>query len=298
MTTLPDKARAVLADCPSSGGGVHRWLFRAACTLHRCGVAPDIIAAELRTGSANCGRYVGQREIQDAVTNSTGHHTTGRAKELHSITSRPRKWPSRDAAAVAEACADGFGLADLWELSPLHFDDAAPHTEDIIDVLFPDNPWLCVGASSTHFDTRHREDWRGCLHRAQFIVPSPMTDKTGRTKTGRISTHTLDNTGTRRFLVVEFDEGTHDEHAALLRYLADLAPLVLAVMSGGKSLHGWFYVQPCAEDKLRELMQYAAAYGADPATWTRSQFVRIPDGTRNNGNRQSILFFNPHQLNQ
>jgi hypothetical protein len=30
--------------------------------------------------------------------------------------------------------------------------------------------------------------------------------------------------------------------------------------------------------------------GADPATWTRSQFVRMPDGTRENGQRQTIFF--------
>jgi hypothetical protein len=33
--------------------------------------------------------------------------------------------------------------------------------------------------------------------------------------------------------------------------------------------------------------------GADRATWTRSQFVRIPDGIRENGNQQTLYFFNP-----
>jgi hypothetical protein len=100
----------------------------------------------------------------------------------------------RNAEAIAEACADGFGLADLWELSPVRFEDSTSRAEGIIDALFPGNPWLCVGASMSRFDTRRREDWRGCLHQMQFIVPSPMTEKTGTTKDNRRSTHTLSNT--------------------------------------------------------------------------------------------------------
>ncbi len=40
-------------------------------------------------------------------------------------------------------------------------------------------------------------------------------------------------------------------------------------------------------------MRYAASLGADRATWTRSQFVRMPDGLRANGKRQTLYFFNP-----
>ncbi len=39
-------------------------------------------------------------------------------------------------------------------------------------------------------------------------------------------------------------------------------------------------------------MRYAVSLGADPATWTRSQFVRLPGGVRDNGKRQPVLFFN------
>ena len=36
--------------------------------------------------------------------------------------------------------------------------------------------------------------------------------------------------------------------AALLLHLAEKAPLALAVYSGGKSLHGWFYCAGIAEE--------------------------------------------------
>jgi hypothetical protein len=38
-------------------------------------------------------------------------------------------------------------------------------------------------------------------------------------------------------------------------------------------------------------MRYAVSLGADKQLWTRSQFARMPDGTRDNGNRQVVYFF-------
>jgi hypothetical protein len=104
--------------------------------------------------------------------------------------------------------------------------------------------------------------------------------------------HTLANTGPRRFLICEFDHGHADEHAALLLHLGRFAPLVCVVHSGGKSLHGWFLVAGQLGDQVERFFRYAVSLGADRATWTRSQFVRMPDGTRENGRRQTIYFLN------
>jgi hypothetical protein len=142
-----------------------------------------------------------------------------------------------------------------------------------------------------------------------------MTARRGRTKAQKLSAHALDTTGPRRFLIVEFDfaQGSTGEarllsklgaqgrdipdlSAALLLHLAELAPLALAVYSGGKSLHGWFYCAGVAKENLSRLCCYAGALGADPATWVRSQFTRMPDGLRDNGKRQSVYFFNPGVL--
>jgi hypothetical protein len=119
-----------------------------------------------------------------------------------------------------------------------------------------------------------------------------MSAVEGVTQDGRPSKHTLSNTGPRRFLICEFDTGTPDEHAGLLLHLAEFAPLVCAVHSGGKSLHGWFYVADQPEDKVRAFFNFAVKLGADRATWTRSQFVRMPDGVRDNGKQQTVYFLN------
>jgi len=123
-----------------------------------------------------------------------------------------------------------------------------------------------------------------------------MSAVTGMTKNGQESKHALSNTGPRLFLVIEFDTGTADDHAALLLHLAQRAPLALAVHSGGKSLHGWFYCRGQCGARLESFMRYAVSLGSDPATWTPSQFVRMPDGMRETGQRQTVYFFNPGVL--
>jgi hypothetical protein len=207
----------------------------------------------------------------------------------------PRQWPALDVALVKQIVSGGPGLYDLWESSPIRFDDDGAHTETIIDALFPENPFLCAGESSFHFRTASRESFRGSLSELQFIVSSPMIAERGHTKDGKESAHTLENTGPRRFLVIEFDQGTPDEQAALLDYLSHRGPLVLVVHSGGKSLHGWFYCAGTSDEVLRRFMTLGRRLGADLATWrNRSQFVRMPDGRRPpGGNRQTVFYFNP-----
>ena len=50
------------------------------------------------------------------------------------------------------------------------------------------------------------------------------------------------------------------------------------------------------EERLHRFMRHAVTLGADHATWTRCQFVRMPDGTHDNGRRQTVYFFNPEVL--
>ncbi len=288
---LPRFVRDLLSSCPTAGGGVHAWLFRCARVLHAFYPNQNELAGLLEAAAAGCGRDIPRREIVAAIRDSEpckwqpGQPQSGYVAE-------PR-WPEPMSARIAEIAKDGPGLVDLWEMSPIRIDDNHQHTEEIIDRLFPGNPLLCVGKTVEVFDTKPREEWRGTLASYQLVVPSPMSAITGKTKDGKESKHTLDNTGPRRFLVVEFDQGGSDQHAAALTHLASMAPLALVLHSGGKSLHGWFYCQGQPEQKLHAFMRYAVTLGADHRGWVRSQFMRMPDGTRDNGKRQAVYFFNP-----
>ena len=94
--------------------------------------------------------------------------------------------------------------------------------------------------------------------------------------------------------MTEFDSGTPDEQVAIIEHLAHFAPLVMVLSSGGKSLHAWWNcVEGTEEDHLR-FFRYAVSLDADPATWTRSQFVRLPQAWRADKNaRQAVYYFDP-----
>ena len=113
---------------------------------------------------------------------------------------------------------------------------------------------------------------------------------------GRKSRRCEDNTGERQFLVIERDRGSLDDQSAILLYLARFAPLVMVVHSGGKSLHGWFYIAGRSESKNKQFMDLAVSVGADHHTWLKCQPVRMPEGTRDDGSKQRALFFNPEAL--
>jgi hypothetical protein len=288
-STLPPFILEMLAAMPKAGEGIHLWLYRVARQLHAHLPAVEIIAL-LESRVKDCGRHVSRKEITDAVQNALACAWMPGSNAAPAPAAS--KWPKVNQEQRAAILRDNGGLADLWELSPIRIMDNAAHTEQIIDRIFPGNPLLCCGKSSSVFDTKPREAWRGEMSALALIVPSPMSAVTGLTKDGRESKHTLANTGPRRFLICEFDNGTGDDHAAILIHLAGYAPLVCVVHSGNRSLHGWFYVHGQPDAKIEKFFRYAVSLGADAATWTRVQFVRMPDGTRDNGNRQTVYFLN------
>ncbi len=289
---LPTFVRDMMAAPPKTGEGVHDFLFRLARVLHPYRSESDIEAI-LTASVATCGRIVPQKEIRDAVRNSRAAAWKP-GEPPAPKTEHP--WPRADAEARGSIIDSGLLLVDQWEASPRRWDDDAPHTEEVIDLLFPGDPLLCCGKSAREFDTKLRSEWRGELSNLSFITPSPMAARRGLTQEGKESAHALSITGPRRFLVVEFDNGTADEQAAILLHLAKRAPLALAIHSGGKSVHGWFWCAGQTETRLRRFMTYAVSVGADPKLWTRSQFARMPDGLRDNGKRQTVYFFNPEVI--
>jgi hypothetical protein len=228
--------------------------------------------------------------------------------------------PGVDYGRVDEIVRCGCGIYDLWEQSPLRFCDGQAHTEEIIDALFPGNPWLCVGIGKYAFWTRRRERLRGHLERTEFIVAQPMSSQFGVTSLDqRRSEHSLENTGARKHYVVEFDfrekdksgkdtewaelirgwtscgKSVADACTALLDHFSGFAPLGLLLHSAGKSCHGWFPNAGATPAQIESFRREAFVLGADRQLFrNKSQFVRTPDGRRSgNGQRQVTYFFDP-----
>lgn len=310
MNKLPDWLRDKLASPPTAGDGIHGWLFSVARQLHAHMDAAAIEAA-LTGATAGCTRRVTTREIRDAVQNShavawqRGGSVRGGER---AITVRPSRgpcnamptpdltasdWPKPDAAAremrLRETANELGGLVDLWEKSPVRH--GVTSADDWLDLLLPDAEWLCLATDHpATARSRKRGKWMfGPADECGLVVPSPMTGPSGKRQDGQISHRCYENTGARRWLVIEFDSGAIDEQAALHWHLRTAAAaagwpaLRLVVHSGGKSLHGW-YGPVADEEAARELMGYAIGLGADLATWTRCQLVRLPGGSRSIGN--------------
>src|ERR1017187_552042 len=225
---LRQKMADILASCPRAGSGVHRWLFVTALKLHHYCRDEAELARLITLGCSDCGRDVSEQEIDDAVYNS---------QPIAEGTVRNRgqpPWPERNEEQIEALTKAGPTLDQLEAISAFRRADEEPHTEEIIDILFPGNPLICEGLKKESALTRPRDEWRGFMANQQFIVPSPMTARYGKTKAGRDSMRCLANTGPRRFLVVEFDQGSFDQHAALLVHLGKSAPLILVIHSGNK----------------------------------------------------------------
>jgi hypothetical protein len=277
-----------------------RWLRHAA---QKCDRIPD--DGELRRliswGAAKSGRPYD--EGQEAYLSGTPVINTN---HLHEIISGPTR-------------------EELREMSPVRdWDDKERQTATLLDrwagYAGVADPWVCHGADD-RFWTRRLSGMQQGAHCHAQVVPSPMRSQYGRTIEGHLSEHSLDGTGPRLFLVVEFDfamvNAAHkptiwaplikgceekgrsilDMNAALTARLMPSAPLWLVVYSGGKSLQSWWACRETDEGTLKRWFHtQALALGACHSTWCRSQFVRMPDGQRDDGHRQTVEYYNPDVL--
>ncbi len=289
---LPNWARDILAAVPKRGDGLNTWLMRASIALRRAGRSAGEIIEALRCLTA--GEPVKAGEIERAVRRSI-EYVTG-----DGMTSRPAapRWPEVDNAARAAIVAqhDG-GALELWECSPVRFDDDSSHTEEIIDALFPGDPLICVADGPETAVTGPRESFRGRLGSKGLIVPSPMTKLTGVNQEGKESARCLDNTGPRRFLGCRARQ-RHPRRASGRDYAPGGAGAAGARCSQWREVSSfWFACGGQADKVVSRFFRYAVTLGADRATSTRCQLIRMPDGTRRRPDgttaRQSVLYWNP-----
>ncbi|MFC7335755.1 hypothetical protein ACFQY0_01095 [Haloferula chungangensis] len=185
----------------------------------------------------------------------------------------------------------------LRELSPME-DPETISPEGIIRRLFPDpETLLCIGRSNREFKTATLAGFDD-LKNHQFIVAAPMIARWGKTQTGKPSQHTKEATGPRAYIVCDFDDPPPEQHPSIIMQLMKFRGAALVLSSGGKSKHAWFPTTPHT-DRDRIFWRTCLALGADPALYrNHSQFVRMPNGTRDNGKPQEVVYFNPNNITQ
>ena len=253
---------------------LHKTLFALSCMCREAGLSAEHAVIVVKAYAAgNMARRAGERECRSAVASAyQGTYVVG------------PKWPGPVAGLIAEV--------DTYPVQVPAPVMSGKSPEFFLEVLFPGDPLLCVGATAYALDTRPLSEWQGMLRPMQFIVPSPMTAVTGpRKEDGRESFHAESNTGPRKYLVTEFDGPTKPQQMARIRSLEAFGglELVCVVDSAGKSLHAWWRAGD--ESLNRNFFERACKLGADERLWLRSQFARLPGGTRD-GRRQEVILWN------
>lgn len=294
--------------CPDSGKGVHKWIYYAACSCSRAGIAAHWAIA-----------LIEQAMTRDPQPSNEVEQAVNAAYSIQSETKASKRFPDCDMDMVRAVVKNGISLEELKKRSPT----PNPKQNEVLASLFKPQELLCAG-SAVHNpqiyvlpEDKGLWSWGG----AQFIVPSPMSTTRGLTKDGKLSARSLSNTGPRRWLVIECDFKTSDAKnlgagstfdlcATVLWKLSEHRPIILVVSSGSRSLHGWFPVlanepeSPKTSDLWR-FMALACKLGGDSATWKKCQWVRMPGGFRRSDNGkimigadgrptiQEIVYFNP-----
>jgi hypothetical protein len=289
----------------------------------------------LRYAAARCDRTIDDGEVARllawAEARFGGNGTDDTAKRVPSglANSNPHP-PERDHDEIFSIAERGPRLVEYRESSPVRLSGTPKRdTERVLrawaDYAREPDPWVCFGAAD-RFWTRRLSDCGSVLSWHEQIVPTPMTGQNGLTADGHRSEHALSAVGDRMFLVVEFDftrltsngkptswgplldrcEAAGitvlDLNAALISHLSHQRRLWMIVFSGNKSLQAWFPCRGEPEASLRRWFNdHARPLGACPSTWGKSQFVRMPDGTRAMNSegrqpRQTIEFFDPEAL--
>jgi hypothetical protein len=275
---------------PPPHDGVNLWCIASARKCQIAGISAGQAEQRILAFQGQARRPLKSSEVRRAVEKA---YATTLPDSPSYIKKFQQKWePSRTRQTFRKE-AKCVTAADLWDASPWRIDDGVTQRM-ILNLLFPDPSGLvCVGKSAYEFHTARLGQFRD-LTTCQFIVPCYMSKRKGLTQDGKESMHCLDNCGPRRFFVCDFDEPASDIHPSIIWHLRKVFDLVLVLSSGGKSLHAWFAV---ADDDADDFWKEAIPMGADAVLMrNRSSFVRLPMGTRDNGNLQDVLYFDPSKI--
>ena len=285
MAVIKDEFLAWASKSMEAGDGLHTDIYIAVCFLLNKGYEGDDVFDIIR----HCADGVEERNVPDREIKSAIIYAQAREEGIII----GNKWSSSDPLLMAEVVKSYPVNLDLLREKMNSFNQ---NPSSFLPQLFKEDELLCVAADTWTYATIYRDEVCeiSATYALEFIVPSAMTSKTGTTVEGKVSAHTKDNTGERIYLVVEFDQASTTDQFSFHKYLSSKMPLVLMLHSGGKSIHGWYYVEGREDEEIKSFFDLACQLGADRKTWTPSQFIRLPAGRNNKHNKtQQVIYFNP-----
>ncbi len=283
LSLLPSESLVELSTMPEHWHGPSMPL---ANSMANAGFSDEEIRDLLETSAASYDGVVELRDINRVLAKCRDEKPANGRKAP--------KWKAFDREKV-NGILEKVEVKNLDDLLERFGEPEKSGAWEILESLFPGNPLLCLSTrKKERYKTQKLSEWNAGEVQMNFIVPSVMSKREGLTKDGRTSGRSLDNTGPRGHLVIDFDRNDqdHDEQAAVIAHLATLAPLVMVLDTGNKSLHAWFRCDGESEAVHEAFMTEAVSLGADKATWRTEQLVRVPGGTHDKtGNPHKVLIF-------
>ena len=292
MTITDPEALRLIKRFPkevsTDNGGFHGWQFHAAYRCKEMWFDQELTFAVLRQCADDYGRDIPDREIESCVNSVYDENRN------HIRPDWMTKMPKRDDAKI-NALPDKLlpGVSSV------------PQTPyECLSRLFGDNVRICVGKGAKDGEICYAGDFKEndeALKRCQFVVPNPMKGKWGLTKEGRRSSRCQDNVLERWYYVCEFDGPPEFTTQKQINAIVELQRItgfkpVMVLSSGGKSLHVWYNVVDLKEQQIYKFRGVAGRYGGCHSTFNTVQFVRMPWGTRNNGNTQEVIYWDASLL--
>jgi hypothetical protein len=180
----------------------------------------------LKVAAQKCPRVADDAELKRLLAWPTGRTSDNTSTAPTSYISQP----AIDIDDLYELIVRGPTRNEFRECSPLQlYNTRDRNTTEILDAWGrysgDANPWICY-RSKDYFFTRRLSEMRDRAHVFEQIVPSPMKQQQGKTISGHLSQHSLEATGSRLFLVVEFDfvPLTHSRQPTIWAPLIKRAP--------------------------------------------------------------------------
>jgi len=273
-------------ECVPEAGSTHLWLAQVASGLRA------VLPAERCFGFLRrcCDELVAHRGVPDREIEAAVALAYGEGERGANYGQGALAWPAADPDVIervlreTDPCFDGESSTGL---SP----------RDVLPALFRDGELVCSGRASDRASVRPLAETLTDAELLQFIVVNPMKGAWALNREGKPSPRCQANVVGRRHIVAEFDDAavTKPMQAKLATALGKLAPLVMAVDSGGKSVHAWYRVDAMSARDQGRFFSVACVLGADRTRWDVCGWLRMPGGLRVVDGRpcvrQRIIYF-------
>ncbi len=283
------KYQEAYENAPARGGGLHQHIMK----LSRLGVMAGIPNQQIID---ECNQRL------DGVKNNEVAQAVAKASSTTVVTSDPIKRRSAFKPPTEDPLdtfirGQSTDFRDLMRFSPVRL-DGADEAGILLETLYDPNDHLFIGDVYTK-EVRTADEWLGeDLSTFPHIIPNPMTGSVGQTSEGKDSMRCEATVADLRYAVCEMDEVSLPRQVGFwMRCIEMKLPVAAIIHSGGKSLHGWFYVN-CGQDSEKWernvkgwlFKEFGARFGFDPACSNKARLSRLVGHNRGEKGLQKLLY--------